>query len=102
MSAHLRKAVVDLSRNSSGYGTAIPGSRPSHSSRRAEQRYTPRNVNCVLVEMRLEPCLKIRLPVRQIAEKSFRVVNLHQLFGQRVVTHTFAQDRRAEYYAAIS
>jgi len=28
----------------------------------AEQRYTPRNVNCVLVEMRLEPCLKIRLP----------------------------------------
>src|SRR5579863_1141530 len=74
---------------------------PRHSFSGAEQRYTPGNVYCGFVEMCLEPCLKIGLPVRQIAEKSFRVVNLHQLFGQRVVPHTLAQDRRAEYCPAI-
>jgi hypothetical protein len=63
MSANLRKAVVDLSRNFSGYGTAIPGNRPSHSSSGAEQRYTPCNVYCVFIEMCLEPCLKFRVPV---------------------------------------
>lgn len=44
MSAHLRKAVLDLLWNFSGYGTASPGNRPSHSSSSAEQRYAPRNV----------------------------------------------------------
>jgi hypothetical protein len=29
----------------------------------AEQRYTPRDVNCVFIEMCLEPYLKIGLPV---------------------------------------
>jgi hypothetical protein len=62
MSANLSKAVVDLSRNFSGrHGN--PRSRPSHSSSGAEQRYTPRNVYCVFIEMCLEPCLKIRLLV---------------------------------------
>ena len=43
--------------------TAIPGNGPSHSFSGSEQRNTPRNVYCVFIEMCLEPCLKIRLPV---------------------------------------
>src|ERR1700686_2832828 len=100
--ATLTKSLSVLERSFSRYGTAIPSDGRSHSSSGAEQRYTTRDVYCVFIEMCLEPCLKIRLPVCQIAENSFRVVNLHQLFGQRVVPHTLAQDRRAEYYAAIS
>src|ERR1700692_2794291 len=61
--APFTKSLSVLERSFSGYGTAIPGDRPSHSSSGAEQRYTPRNVYCVFIEMRLEPCLKIRLPV---------------------------------------
>jgi hypothetical protein len=37
--------------------------RPSHSSSGAEQRYTSHNLDCVFIEMCLEPCLEIRLPV---------------------------------------
>src|ERR1700722_18476733 len=61
MSAHLRKAIVDLSRNSAD--TASRGHRPIHSFSGAEQRHTPGSVYCVVIEMFREPCLKIGLPV---------------------------------------
>jgi hypothetical protein len=42
---------------------ASSDNRPDRSSSGTEQRYTPHNVYCVFIEMCLEPCLKIRLPV---------------------------------------
>jgi len=64
----LKSKVATLSRflsvperSFNGYATASP--RPSHTLSGAEQRNTPYNVNCVFIEICLEPCLKIRLPV---------------------------------------
>lgn len=73
----------------------------SHRFSRAEQRHTALDADRTVDEMCFEAGLEIVPAIGDIAEKSARVVRLHQFRGQEVLLGALTENRCAEDYTAI-